>query len=345
MVGVPVGSDPGLTAVERLYSGLMVDEAWSVRRERGFTWWGFHLAQHVEAGPCFQAGDGATASVVRVWTDVVCDVADAGAAVQACSMINTQAVMAATVFDPDRRVIEEASTAIVYNDTGERWSAVMVTAAVAQNTAAHSRSQALAEAVGGRPWATDHPSSGERLEMDDILNVPERVIVPAGAEPSAFAGDLLERIGSMQLPLWVAGSGDRQGFTAEVIYSSDTSVAAANVLELHDSIEGEDAGGPGTALVQVVIDAPHPEYGSGALVILRLPVGFDEDEAADAINWLNRLEASGDSDFSMCRDPSNPGSPAFVSFVPSVLARPGLLENLVVYDTLRARWAHAVFET
>jgi len=62
--------DPGIVAVDSLFRDLMVDKEWSTRRDRGFTWWGYRLAQHVAASPRFQGPDGATASRLNVWTDL-----------------------------------------------------------------------------------------------------------------------------------------------------------------------------------------------------------------------------------------------------------------------------------
>jgi len=42
-------SDPGLAVVEHLYKQMQIDAQWSVRQERGFTWWGDRLAQRVWA--------------------------------------------------------------------------------------------------------------------------------------------------------------------------------------------------------------------------------------------------------------------------------------------------------
>ncbi len=33
--------DVGIRLIESLYSQLVIDEEWSVRRERGFTWWSY----------------------------------------------------------------------------------------------------------------------------------------------------------------------------------------------------------------------------------------------------------------------------------------------------------------
>ena len=38
----------GKGVVNRLYSQMMIDDEWSVRRDSGFTWWGFELARNFE---------------------------------------------------------------------------------------------------------------------------------------------------------------------------------------------------------------------------------------------------------------------------------------------------------
>lgn len=44
-------TDIGLQMLDSLVDQMMIDEEWSVRRERGFTWWSYRLAQHVEVSP------------------------------------------------------------------------------------------------------------------------------------------------------------------------------------------------------------------------------------------------------------------------------------------------------
>ena len=116
-----------------------------------------------------------------------------------------------------------------------------------------------------------------------------------------------------------------------------------------------------TALLQIMTDQPHPQLGSGALVILKLPVKIpkdSKDDAASRANALNFLEAAGKDtiEFSTggsdrttllgawCVDPSRSegDSLAFVSFVPSLVARAGILENLCIYNAVRTQWASRV---
>ena len=47
-------SDPGIAVVNHIYTGMKIDPEWSVREERGFTWWGKDFAQRVWAEPAFE---------------------------------------------------------------------------------------------------------------------------------------------------------------------------------------------------------------------------------------------------------------------------------------------------
>jgi len=144
----------------------------------------------------------------------------------------------------------------------------------------------------------------------------------------------MERLSQLASELWPA-TGDATGFTAEVPYSDAARAAVAMAAD-------PDAGF-GTALLQVFTDQPHPDYGTGALIVPRLPVTFP-DEAAPIANEFNRAEADGASATTMlgawCPDPGDDGSVVFVSFVPSALARAGVLDNLALYSAQRATWAH-----
>ena len=86
----------------------------------------------------------------------------------------------------------------------------------------------------------------------------------------------------------------------------------------------------------------HPQLGSGALFILKLPVslrGVNREELANRLNcaeaaeWTHCHYLGG-----WCKDPDD--NLAFVSFIPSTLRRPGLLENLLSSMANRAKWSN-----
>ena len=182
--------DVGGEFLDRLYGKLMIDDQWAERRERGFSWWGYRLAQHVEVDLPVSDGE-LNVCAVRIWTDVVRDVDPQTKPAAILALINTHQTMNAVTWDPSTGAIRECCTAFVHEQNIGWLTNLLATSAVLQNTAAHSRAHGLAEVCGGTPDAADHPSSGQRTEMDDLLNLPEHVIAPAGAEVSRFAGAMI----------------------------------------------------------------------------------------------------------------------------------------------------------
>ena len=97
-------------------------------------------------------------------------------------------------------------------------------------------------------------------------------------------------------------------------------------------------------------DQPNPQLGAGALIVLKLPIRLppdDKDGPAAYANALNVLEGTTDTGTTMlgawCVDPTDPNGIAFVTFVPSDIARGGILENLCIYNAVRSNWAYSVF--
>lgn len=329
-------TDLGIELVDHLYDQLMVDEQWSVRRERGFTWWGYRLAQHVEVGPPIRSHD-RDVHQVRIWTEVAREVDPATDPARLLGALNMHATMGALVFDPDTATVSECCTAVVHRDNiGWLWK-ILMTAAPLQNATAHALAHPIAEACNGTPAASNHPISGERPDLDDMLNVPERVIIPDGAEPSRFAGPLTEGLETFAAEMgWLATS-DATGATCEVPYTGDLPA----VLQDPDAPDMENL----TALVRVFPDQPHPRFGSGALITLQLPYARYAEPAAQLANRLNAVEARGDLSTPLlgawCPDPlrREHNVLAFCSFLPNILARPGLLENQLIYQAARAQFA------
>ncbi|AEF34617.1 conserved hypothetical protein [Mycolicibacter sinensis] len=323
-------TDIGLQLVDSLFKQLMVDDEWAVRRERGFTWWAYRLAQHVEIGPPVWSEDRYICSV-RIWTDVVRDVDPATEPASVLGVVNAQATVNALVWDDATATITECCTAVIHEEIFAWMSKVLSTAAVLQNAAAHSRAHALAAACGGVPAASNHPSSGERPEMDDLLNFPN-VIAHEGRQPSWFAGPGMEQMNRFFTDLGVAGSADSTGLTCEIPFTGRTPAAvitAASQLQ--------------TALLQIFTDAPHPEFGNGALVVMKLPLSIEPGQVALVANEMNHVEAHGTSGTALfgawCPDPASKTTLAFCSFVPNTLARKTSPQNLVIYQGSRSRFA------
>lgn len=328
-------TDIGNRLVNNLFEQMMVDDQWSVRSERGFTWWAYRLAQHIEVSPPVSTEDGEL-STVRIWTDVAKSIGPASNPPKMLSLANMQETLNALVWDRSDGTVTECCTAIVHEGNIGWLSKVLATTAILQNTAAHSRAHAIADVCGGTPAASVHPTSGERPEMDEILNVPGQVIARAGAGPSRFEGPAMQGLEGFLEQMRFMGSADATGLTCEVPFTGNRPVVmliASGVSE------------PETSVVQLFADVAHPEFGSGVLTLMRLPVNFEPARVATVANDLNSAESHGDSGAPLlgawCPDPNDEDGKtlSFCSFLPNILAGPGMLENQVLYQAARSKFA------
>lgn len=319
-------SDIGRQLVDSLYAELMIDDEWAVRRDRGFTWWGYRLAQHVEASPTVHLGD-QQRCVVRVWTEVAREVSPASNPAAALAAVNRQQSMSAAVWDRPARRVNECATTVVSTDTLDWHTQLLATAAVLQNVSAHANAPALAQACGGTPALSNHPDAGERAEMDGVLGVPAQRVIPAGAGGSRYTGPLVEGLGGYAAKLGFRATADATGLVCEVPYPAQS---------------GRD-----TALLRISTTQAHPVLGHGALVVLRLPVAPGGMRVARLANELNAAEAHGESAVPLlgawCPDvlATDGNGLAFTCFLPNLLARTGLLEDQIGYQAARARFAQA----
>lgn len=324
-------TDVGLRLLDSLYEQMMIDDEWAVRRERGFTWWAYRLAQHVEVGPPEWSEDRYICSV-RIWTEVAREVDPSTNPAGVLAATNAFVTLSALVWEPAEATVTECCTAVVHDEIFKWLSKVLATAAVLQNTAAHSRAHSLARATGGVPAASNHPDKGERPGMDDLLNVPQAVIAPEGAKPSLFAGQKFAGAEDFMRNMLFFGSADDNGLTCEVPFTGGA-----------PSVVITEAGQLQTSLVQMFTDVPHPEAGNGLLCLMRLPYNADPQDIAAQANHLNLVESRGDTGTLLlgawCPDPSSENTLAFCQFVPNLLARWIMVENLISYMSSHSRFA------
>lgn len=323
-----------MRVLDSLYEQLMIDEQWSIRRERGFTWWSYRLAQHVEVGEPVESG-GLIVCVVRIWTDLVYEVDPSTDPATMLGPLNAQTTLNALTWNSETATISECCTAVVHDEIFNWLSKVLATAAILQNASATNRARGFAEMTGGVPAASNHPSSGQRPDMDDILGVPQ-VVVQEGRQPSRFTGAKMAGVGRFLVDMNFLGSVDETGLTCEVPFLSN---APAVMLS---SGRGDTLQ---TSLMQVFTDVPHPDAGNGVLTILRLPISPEPDAVAAMANRLNLIEAQGSfmTNFlgAWCPDPTEPvrRTVAFCSFIPNFLSRWVRIENLVVDASVHSRIA------
>lgn len=326
-------TDVGLRLLDCLYEQMMIDDEWAVRRERGFTWWAYRLAQHVEVGPPVWSEDRYICSV-RIWTELVRNVDPAADPASVLAALNPSATLSALVWDPADATVNECLTATVHDEIFGWLSKVLATAAVLQNTSAHSRAHAMAEVTGGVAAASDHPSGRHRPDMDDLLNLPERVIAPEGTKPSQFVGSHFQRAEAFLHQMRFVGTVDSGRLSCEVPFSGST---PAMFIEPGGTLQ--------TSFVDMFTDTTHPEAGNGLLCLMKIPYKADPERIAVDANRLNLWESTGEpATFLLgawCPDQLSETTLAFCAFVPNLLAKYVLIENLLSYMTNRSRRAAA----
>ncbi|AFR49080.1 hypothetical protein KTR9_2443 [Gordonia sp. KTR9] len=217
-------SDIGLHLVNSLYQQLMIDDQWALRRERGFTWWSYRLAQHVEVSPPFMS-QGTEVCRVRMWTETVGAVDPNLDPARVVAAFNTHATLDALVWDPERAMLNRCSTGVVHAENFVWLSEVLATAAILQNAAAHNQAQELARMLNGEPAASNHPRSGVRPVGDGILDVPSQVVIREGAYGSRFAGPRMADLGGFLVEMRFLGSADEENLTCEVPYTQNEPVS------------------------------------------------------------------------------------------------------------------------
>jgi hypothetical protein len=322
--------DPGLEVLQFVYTSMQIDEAWSVREPRRFTWWGHRLAQRVWAEPP-RASEGFEVSRVHAETDLLQRVSAQPDLLDRLAVLNRFASLSALVWDPQRWRLTLRCSVYVHRQSLP-WVRQLFAAAVAIQAAdAHIKVAELPRFLGGEPDVSAHPASGWRHQPDDMLEVIARVFAPQGRGPSPFTEADFKTALRMQPRPWVLATGNGAGMAAEFPFRGDVPAVA---------------GGSGTALFTASARERHPQLGSGALLLLSLPSPPDpgpakSGESARLANELNLAEPeSWTGAHFLGAWATDPGRGlTFTTFLPAAVYRRGLLDAMILSSAMRARWA------
>jgi len=182
--------------------------------------------------------------------------------------------------------------------------------------------------------ALEGDASAARDDEDDLMNVSEQVVIPAGLQPQRWDGEELVSMSEQWGSAGLMANGDETGLTVEFPYSSSMSTILRVSMDL-----GMSGGTGSTSLYNQHLDNPHPRYGNGLFALLRMPDVFDEEDGLAQANELNAAELLETTGFpswgSWC---TLEGSLAHVAFFPNLIARPGLLTTVNFYALSRSQW-------
>lgn len=312
-------TDPGLELLAHLYEILHPGSEWCVTQPRGFTWWGHRLAQRVWAEP--PRRDGGPRCHVHIVCDLLRDVPDDPAALEALNTANRFASLSSVVWDRDqgrvslRCSVEATAAALPWLKPLVGWAATL------QVSAAHVRAHDLAEIFEAVIDASEHPSSGAREREADALSTVWRLGLgsagptPYGRAEFAQAARALPRAATTETP-------------AELEVQATLSFASP------------PAGSAGSATVVIAGDAEHLALGKGALIRLKLPAGAGGASLMAKANRLNLIEEGEWTGFhhlgAWRRDPSR--CLTFSTFLPRMVFQPGLLAEFAAASAARLAW-------
>ena len=261
--------DVGELALEEIHKLLLIDQAWTWRRPRGFSWIAHRLIQTTDASPVLESRGIKISRIVSRVT-VIEDVGvPHTAAEKLVGVINHLAVGSAYVYLSEERRVDAVVAHNVHDETLKMRSNQIGVYQMLALAFAELHSERLADSFQGRVATRHRASPGERAEADDMLNVVAAVYLPAGAGPSLFVDSAaIEHVHQLVRSTdFFSAGGSADGIAIEV------------ALGDHD-----------TTLIELKTDASHPHLGNGLGVFLKVRLNADEAEAARLANELNLLQ-------------------------------------------------------
>lgn len=317
--------DVGPEALDHIYGAMAIDAQWSVRHDRHFEWWGHRLRQVVSAAPAVESR-GIDICLLSARTEVARDVVLSDRLEEAIAALNMGAAMNALVLDREARRLFLSCHMVVHREI-LGWAVPLFMGAVAMQVAeAHVQAGPLSSLLGCQPDESAHPVSGPREEPDEMLSVMETLFAPAGQGPSRFPSVELEEIAEEDSGPSVLSNASDGGLTAEFPFYG----ATPSILNV-----ARGGHGPQTALFTASLEEAHPRYGSGCLMLLRLPLSSLD---GPAVNDLNRAEAEGVPSYGFGAWCVQDGTPVYALFLPNALYRPGLMKAMTMGAFGRCMW-------
>jgi hypothetical protein len=319
--------DPGLAVVAHLFDQMQIDPEWSVRRERGFTWWGDRLAQRVWASAGEQrCGD--SVWQVHIETDLVKEVRVQPDPFPVLAELNRLATFSACLLE-NGYIRLHASVSVTENNLPFA-KELAVHAMSLQAADAPPVAAWLSEHLGAEEDVSEHPANGPRRAPDEMLGVA--LLYKRKREDGVWTPPIdFITVATASNRCWLAATAGTHSFTAELPFTPD------------------DFGRHGDeyprARFQTWTDKPSPIFGTGALLLLKVPGEFD----ARTANFLNVAETVSPDCHQLgawCHRAD--WGLAFVTFVPALVFQRGgpyatnLFESLVWHSASRALWAHSL---
>ena len=308
-------NDHGIQLVRKIFKDMNIDEEWSVETDRGFTWWGHHYGQRIWAEQPIK-DNGFHITKVNAETELLKYPVRSTETETLLAIEMMKASLSGLVIDQKADRIKLHCSAYIHEENQNWLRRIFSLATIMQVIEAENKGDVLAMMVELQPDKSNHPDSGVRNDMDEMLNVVDQAIIPVGREPFRSIGEFEFR-------------------RAAEILNSQNLISTASETGLSAYLPFADD----SALLQVDTEHGHPELGNGLLIRLFLPpekiLPVTDIDGPFVMN-LNSMQQnsfpSGHFLGSWCSGTvgENLQTAVYVTFIPAIVCTPGILLNLCV---------------
>ena len=267
--------DVGLRALESIHRTLMIDEQWTIRGDRHFTWFAFRLAATIRAGEPVDSL-GCVISRVTSTVPVVRNVQIAPqAAASGLLVLNREATGHALVYLPELRLIASVCAHNVHDEVFEQTCAYIAAAHIMALTHAEFCAEGLATWAKGEVARSVHPTSGERRIPDDMMNLIGEHVIPHSSQPNRFAdaGEYEATLADLRGSYAYSAGASAEGMSIEIPF-----------------------GPADTTLIELKATEAHPQLGCGLGIFTTVRHSDTVVALAELANELNRRQAFPDRD-------------------------------------------------
>jgi len=316
--------DLGQSLIDHVYKRLQIDEEWSSKANRSFSWIAHRLEQTVSASPGIQEGDFELFRL-RAEAVVIEDVRASQATVDCIlSDLNRFSFGSCYSFLPAEKRIYATTSTWVHQDTAGWRTDIFDAYAIGQLCFAETEADFLAEKCEGVVAVRAHARSGQRLQPDDMLNAVDAKLALQGIEPCRF----------------------KNAFEFESV--AEVAMRSENVASLGGSANGlalECSFDDYTAIAILSPNERHRRLGNGLSVRLQLPTPITPVEGYRIAATLNRHERDDGPitthTGAWCLDvgPMKNLAVTYRSFLPNILYLDGLIMDASTNCIARMKWA------
>jgi hypothetical protein len=327
--------DFGQKALKLIFEGMMIDDAWGIKEDRAFQWWGHNLAQRVWAEPP-RDELGELINLVHVETDFLRNVQDTERTYVELNKLQSISSLYAFIYLPSEKKIRLHSTAYVYEGNFGWLSRILLAAAGLQLSGAYG-SRGLEQVFEGSEWdSTPHPANGYRETPDKLIGEIGELYESVGRSPAKVPGTEFKEVCKMLAQYGVLATSGKSGLTAEFHFVGDES-----------AVERRMAGkkGVATSLFTTGTDKKHVQLGNGIYSRLCLPILDTQEMGFRRCSRMNLFESTQWAHCHMLGAwqalPAKHGNLdiVFSSFLPALSYRTGLIANLTLSTLVRSKWA------